>query len=57
MKLLIKGGRIIDPSQEMDKVANLFIEDGRVKSIGDACRRRRRGSLRRDGDDSRSRFH
>ena len=37
MKLLIKGGRIIDPSQEMDQVANLFIEDGRVKSITDAA--------------------
>ncbi len=36
MKLLIKGGRIIDPSQQIDKVADLLIEDGRVKSIGDS---------------------
>jgi dihydroorotase len=31
MKILIKDGRIIDPSQGMDKVRNLFIEDGKVK--------------------------
>lgn len=39
MKLVIKGGRIIDPSQQLDRVADLLIEDGRVKSIenpGDA---------------------
>jgi dihydroorotase len=31
MKILIKGGRIIDPSQGMDEVRNLFIEDGKIK--------------------------
>lgn len=31
MKILIKDGRIIDPSQGMDEVRNLFIEDGKVK--------------------------
>lgn len=36
MKLLIKGGRIIDPSQQIDKIADLLIEHGRVKSIGDS---------------------
>ena len=36
MKLLIKGGRIIDPSQQIDKVSDLLVEDGRVKSIGDS---------------------
>ena len=36
MKLLIKGGRIIDPSQQMDRVADLLIEDGRVKAIEDS---------------------
>ncbi len=34
--LLIKGGRIIDPSQQIDKIADLLIEDGRVKSIDDS---------------------
>ena len=36
MKLLIKGGRIIDPSQRLDKRSDLLIEDGRVKSIEDS---------------------
>ncbi|MEK6284965.1 MAG: dihydroorotase [Acidobacteriota bacterium] len=36
MRLLIKGGRIIDPSQQLDRIADLLIEDGRVKSIGDS---------------------
>jgi len=33
VKLLIKGGRVVDPSQQLDKTADLLIEDGRVKSI------------------------
>jgi len=33
MKLLIKGGRVIDPSQQVDRTADLLIEDGRIKSI------------------------
>lgn len=31
MKILIKGGRIIDSSQGMDGVRNLFMEDGKIK--------------------------
>ncbi|HWX43166.1 MAG TPA: amidohydrolase family protein, partial [Blastocatellia bacterium] len=34
MKLLIAGGRIIDPGQGIDKVADLLIQDGRVSAIG-----------------------
>jgi dihydroorotase len=34
LKLLIKGGRIIDPVQGMDKVADILIENGRVAKIG-----------------------
>ena len=34
MKLLVKGGRVIDPSQSMDEIADLLLEDGRVKSLG-----------------------
>jgi dihydroorotase len=30
MKLLIQNGRVIDPSQQMDRVTNLLIEDGRI---------------------------
>ena len=33
---LIRGGRIIDPSQNIDRVANLFLRDDRVVSIDDA---------------------
>lgn len=33
MKLLITGGRVIDPSQQLDRAADLLIEDGRVRSI------------------------
>jgi dihydroorotase len=35
VNLLIKGGRIIDPSQQLDRTTDLLVEDGRVKSIGD----------------------
>lgn len=33
MRLLIRAGRIIDPSQELDRIADLLIEDGRVIAI------------------------
>lgn len=36
MRLLIKGGRIIDPSQQIDKIADVLVEEGRVKAIGDS---------------------
>jgi len=36
MRLLIKGGRIIDPSQQMDRTADLLIEQGLVKSLDDS---------------------
>lgn len=34
MNLLIKGGRVIDPSQGLDKVADVVVERGLVKEIG-----------------------
>jgi len=33
MRVLIKGGRVIDPSQEINQTANILIEDGKVKSF------------------------
>ena len=36
MRLLIQGGRIIDPSQQIDRTADLLIEDGLLKSIDDS---------------------
>lgn len=39
MKILIKNGRVVDPSQNLDKVCDLLVEDGKVKAIGNdlAC--------------------
>lgn len=34
MKLLIKGGTIIDPSQGMEEITDLLVENGRVSEIG-----------------------
>lgn len=33
-KILIKGGRVIDPRQKLDKIVSILIEDGKVASIG-----------------------
>ena len=32
--LLIKGGRVIDPKNRMDEVADVLIEGGKIKEIG-----------------------
>src|SRR5262245_46266122 len=32
--LCIRGGRVIDPSQSVDAVADLWIKDGRVAGVG-----------------------
>lgn len=34
MNLLIKNGRVIDPSQKLDEVCDLLVENGMVKEIG-----------------------
>ncbi|MBJ7550402.1 dihydroorotase [Marinomonas ostreistagni] len=36
MKLRITNGRVIDPSQNLDSVVDLFIEDHRIVAIGEA---------------------
>ena len=33
--VLIKGGRIVDPKQNIDRIGNLYIEDGKIKGIID----------------------
>lgn len=35
MKVIIKGGRVIDPSREIDGTADLLIEDGVIGRVGD----------------------
>ncbi|MGD8451168.1 MAG: dihydroorotase [Phycisphaerae bacterium] len=32
--ILIRGGRVVDPSQEIDEVTNVVIADGRVAAVG-----------------------
>ena len=34
MTLLIKNTRVIDPSQNIDKIADVLVEDGKIKGIG-----------------------
>ncbi|MEK6235852.1 MAG: amidohydrolase family protein, partial [Planctomycetales bacterium] len=36
-RILIQGGRVIDPSREFDQVADLLLEDGRVAGINPAA--------------------
>jgi dihydroorotase len=37
MPLLVRGGRIIDPSQDIDRVGDLLIVDGRIAQVGRAA--------------------
>lgn len=32
--LLIKGGRVTDPSQKIDYISDILVEDGKIKTIG-----------------------
>ena len=34
-KLLIRGGRVIDPANGMDKVADVLIADGKIAAVGE----------------------
>lgn len=34
MRILIKGGRVIDPSQDRDEITDIYIEDGKISEIG-----------------------
>jgi dihydroorotase len=36
MDLVVKNGRIVDPSQKLDRVADILIRDGLIRGIGDA---------------------
>lgn len=35
MKILIRGGRVVDPSQGLDALADILIEDGVVAAVGE----------------------
>lgn len=34
MRYIIKGGRVIDPSQQLDEVLDILIDDGRIAALG-----------------------
>ena len=34
MKLLVKGGRVIDPKNSVDEIADVLIIDGKIAAIG-----------------------
>lgn len=34
MKLMLKGGRVVNPGKEFDQVADVLIEDGKISAIG-----------------------
>ena len=38
MKLLLKGGRIVNPAQDFDAIADILIEDGRIIEMGNELR-------------------
>ena len=33
--LIVRGGRVIDPAQGLDRVADVLIEDGKIREIGE----------------------
>ena len=35
MKLVIRGGRVVDPSQALDEVADIVVKDGRITCVGE----------------------
>jgi len=35
MNLLIKGGRVIDPTQQLDAAQDVLVENGKIKAIGE----------------------
>ena len=35
MKYIIKGGRVINPARKFDAVADVLVEDGKIKAVGE----------------------
>jgi dihydroorotase len=36
MNIVIRGGRVVDPLQSIDRAADVYVSDGKVASVGDA---------------------
>jgi dihydroorotase len=47
MKILIKEGHLLDPSQELDAVGDILIEDGKIREINTGGKEKKRS----DGED------
>jgi len=47
--LLIKNGRVIDPASDLDAVADIFIDGGRIREIGRNLERAGAGILDASG--------
>ena len=56
-RILIKGGRVIDPSQSIDKVADVAIADAKILGVDSGIELEHAEVIRRDRDDRLSRFH
>lgn len=41
MRILVHGGRVVDPSQNLDQRADVLIEDGRISGLGDGLEKSR----------------
>ena len=52
MNIIIKNGRVIDPSQNIDRIAELVIENGRIKEIRDIDAARSEGCGNGDETDA-----
>lgn len=42
MKTLLTGGRVIDPSQNLDQAADVLIVDGRISKIGSGLKTKKK---------------
>ena len=47
--LIIRNGRIVDPSQSLDEVADLLISDGKIAGIGNSFKQNDPGIEEIDG--------
>ena len=35
MKILIRGGRVIDPDTKLDQIRDVLLEDGKIARVGE----------------------
>lgn len=49
MSLLLRGGRVVDPSQDLDRRTDVLIEDGKVAGVGNVATRKSGETIDVDG--------